>query len=366
MTNRREPLAAWVTPDTSDARVERIWAGIAEVEERRSRRVWPYVTAAAVLAAAVTAFVLWPRAQVLDVGGIVTAETGVRELKLHDGSRVSVAQESTLELLSESDSELRVALPSGSATFEVAKRPSRKFVVQAGHVEVRVVGTRFTVRHEGDGVSVQVQRGIVEVADGDTVVRLTAGQSWSSQPVAAPEQAEPVEPVEPVEDEAPSVTQPDAPVVAPPHAQVAHHPHRRGAAKAPAAAPVTAMDGKNAETLFQDALAARRAGRYAEAVVALEQIVRDHSDDARAPLAAFELGRLRMDEVSDLRGATQALELSLALNPKAQFAEEALMRLTKAYDARGLPAPCVHARDDYLARFPAGAYVESVKGLCNR
>jgi TolA-binding protein len=357
MTNRRDPLAAWMTPDTSDVRVERIWAGIAEVQERRSRRVWPYVTAGAVLAAAVTAFVLWPRAQVLDVGSTVTAEAEARELKLHDGSQVSVAQESTVELLSESDSELRVALPSGSATFEVAKRPSRKFIVQAGHVEVRVVGTRFTVHHDGDGVFVSVQRGIVEVADADAVVRLTAGQTWSSQPAAAAP--------EPVEDEEPSVTQPQAPAVAPPHAQVSHHPHRRGTAKAPpAAAPVTAMDGKNAETLFQEALAARRAGRYAEAVVALEQIVRDHSDDARAPLAAFELGRLRMDEVSDLRGATQALELSLALAPKAQFAEEALMRLTKAYDARGLPAPCVHARDDYLARFPAGAYVESVKGLC--
>jgi transmembrane sensor len=378
MTNRGEPLARWLTPDTSDARIERVWAGIAEAEERpRTLGLWRFGAAGAVAAVAVIAFLAWPRTPMMQLGSPVVAEEVQREAKLSDGSQVSVARASKLELIMESPAEMRVMLPSGSATFEVSKRPSRKFIVQAGAVEVRVVGTRFTVQHDGDEVRVSVERGIVEVAAPDSTARLTAGQSWASAAGLPPPEAEHAEHAEhaaaPEPVEVPEPAESEAAPSRPQHAPAAHHPSRHhavGSGQAGSgvdrieAPPPQVPDGKTAEALFREALAARREGQFAGAVVAFEQILRDHPGDSRAPLAAYELGRLRMDEMSDLRGATQALELSLSLAPRAPFAEEALQRLVKAYDARGLPGPCAHARDDYLSRYPSGAYAEAVKGSC--
>ncbi len=382
MTNQRDSLARWMTPKTSDAAVERMWTRIAEADER-GRRVWPWAVGfAAVATAAAVTFMVWPSAQVLQVGAPLAAEVRPTEARFHDGSQVLVAQGGTVELLSETPSEMRVGLSTGSATFEVAKRPTRHFIVQADGVEVRVVGTRFTVRHDEDEVNVAVERGIVEVVSAGAHVRLTAGMSWSSHPIAAaaPSLPAPVAPSAVAAVDEPLAPAIEAPApreaVAPAHRERAYRREAKLHASASSGAsssgggtgPVTlARDNtESAAHLFETALTARRDGRFADAALALERILRDHADDSRAALAAFELGRLRMDSLPDLRGATEALELSLALSPHAQFAEEALLRLVKAYDGRGLTGPCVHARSDYLTRFPTGTYVESIKGYCGR
>jgi TolA-binding protein len=70
-------------------------------------------------------------------------------------------------------------------TFEVSKRPTRRFIVKARDVEVRVVGTKFVVDH-GEQVSVTVLEGIVEVRAGDEVKRLTRGAVWIASPRSLP------------------------------------------------------------------------------------------------------------------------------------------------------------------------------------
>ena len=71
-----------------------------------------------------------------------------------------------------------------------------------------------------------------------------------------------------------------------------------------------------------------------------------------------------MGELSDEQGAVDSLELSLRLAPNAAFAEEALSRLVRAYDAMGDTSNCLRARGRYLARFPSGPYAQSVTGRC--
>jgi transmembrane sensor len=56
-----------------------------------------------------------------------------------------------------------VELNHGEAFFEVAKDPTRPFVVKAGHARVIAVGTQFSVRREGDQVDVVVIEGHVRV-----------------------------------------------------------------------------------------------------------------------------------------------------------------------------------------------------------
>jgi hypothetical protein len=73
----------------------------------------------------------------------------------------------------------------GSVTCTVAPRAGRPpFVVQAGEVRVRVVGTRFSVARVGDGARVDVDHGIVEVSAGVDRVTLRDGQSWELTPQA--------------------------------------------------------------------------------------------------------------------------------------------------------------------------------------
>ncbi len=65
-----------------------------------------------------------------------------------------------------------VAIKRGEALFKVAHDATRPFVVRADRVQVRAVGTAFSVRVDGARVDVLVTEGVVEVSrDGDSDVR---------------------------------------------------------------------------------------------------------------------------------------------------------------------------------------------------
>jgi transmembrane sensor len=90
----------------------------------------------------------------------------------------------------------------GEALFDVAKNPARPFVVDAGDVRVRAVGTSFTVRKmPAHATEVLVREGIVEVTPvGEALapeaarpVQLVANQTVIAKPaqVIAPVTMEP-------------------------------------------------------------------------------------------------------------------------------------------------------------------------------
>jgi transmembrane sensor len=84
------------------------------------------------------------------------------KVPLRDGSLVVVNTASRLEV-AQSASVRNVRLENGEAWFHVAKDASRPFIVAAGDVRVRAVGTAFAVRRREGGAEVQVTEGIVEV-----------------------------------------------------------------------------------------------------------------------------------------------------------------------------------------------------------
>jgi len=91
----------------------------------------------------------------------------IRRVKLSDGSRMvlNTASEATVRF----DGALReIELASGEGLFQVAKDPLRPFVVRAGFVSVRAVGTVFAVRTTGQRVDVTVTEGVVELVDNGT------------------------------------------------------------------------------------------------------------------------------------------------------------------------------------------------------
>src|SRR5258706_3413361 len=71
-----------------------------------------------------------------------------------------------------------VALTRGEAWFKVAHDVRRPFIVSAGRIRVRAVGTAFSVRRHDDGADVQVTEGVIEtwtVGEEDRRARVAAG-----------------------------------------------------------------------------------------------------------------------------------------------------------------------------------------------
>lgn len=85
----------------------------------------------------------------------------VRRLPLADGSVATVNTDSRLAVLVEPDKRL-VQLDAGEAWFQVAHDTTRPFIVEAGDVRVRAVGTAFSVRKHDKGADVLVTEGAVE------------------------------------------------------------------------------------------------------------------------------------------------------------------------------------------------------------
>ena len=90
---------------------------------------------------------------------VVTPQTQI----LPDGSTVELKSGAQLEVAFTSAAR-RVVLRSGEAHFSVRKDSSRPFVVAAGAVEVRAVGTAFSVDLANHSVAVLVTQGRVAVA----------------------------------------------------------------------------------------------------------------------------------------------------------------------------------------------------------
>ncbi|RVT93563.1 DUF4880 domain-containing protein [Sphingomonas crocodyli] len=118
---------------------------------------------------------------------IATPKGAVRQLALQEGSHITL---NTLTQITPAMSESlrRVDLLTGEALFDVAKDPTRPFIVYAGDMSVRAVGTSFSVRRIGeDEIRVLVTEGVVEVARNDEILgRVHAGIAFSVNATSTP------------------------------------------------------------------------------------------------------------------------------------------------------------------------------------
>ncbi|HWW27639.1 MAG TPA: FecR domain-containing protein, partial [Caulobacter sp.] len=105
-----------------------------------SRRVLLAGTGGAIAAAMVGAGVLMLREDRFSTG---VGE--VRRVPLEDGSAVAINTASAVEVAFQR-TQRTIRLKDGEAWFQVAKDVQRPFVVEAGAVRVRAVGTAFSVR----------------------------------------------------------------------------------------------------------------------------------------------------------------------------------------------------------------------------
>lgn len=111
---------------------------------------------------------------------ISAAAAGPR--RLEDGTIVELNRGAELVVLY-SAQERRVRLDRGEAHFAVKKDPARPFIVSAGNVDVRAVGTAFNVRMAANEVEVLVTEGRVQVASSPANTNSPATAAHQPEPV---------------------------------------------------------------------------------------------------------------------------------------------------------------------------------------
>lgn len=142
----------------------------AAVQRSGKRAAYRMLAAAAALTLAVGIGRQWSHDWRYDQ---VTAVGEQRAVALADGSTMWLDTDSAVDLDIDEHGR-RVRLARGEAYFDVRKNPKLPFVVDAGTGRVKVLGTAFSVRREGEDVRVTVQRGRVEVSGRGTAAVLLA------------------------------------------------------------------------------------------------------------------------------------------------------------------------------------------------
>jgi ferric-dicitrate binding protein FerR (iron transport regulator) len=271
---------------------------------------------------------------VASAGDAVDAVETPSTLKLPEGSTATFGAHTHASLKEASAVSVRIELDRGEVEVEATHVEGRRFIVAAAGQEVRVVGTHFTVRiRDGGGVEVSVARGRVEVASPDGTTRAVgAGERWSVDPVVAP----------------------------------AASTNGSTIGSTSASTATTTARAVDANALFDAAQKARREGRVADAAKAYDDLRHKFRADPRAGVAAFELGRLRLDALGDAKGADEALRDAIVLGPTASYRADAEARRVEALDRLGSTSACVAARDAYVSRYPTGVYRKRVEGYCSK
>jgi len=101
----------------------------------------------------------------------------IRQVALADGSLVAINTQSMVEV-DMRPAMREVTLTRGEAWFRVAHDKKRPFIVSAGRIRVRAVGTAFCVRRHDDGADLLVTEGVVEtwtIGEEGRRVRVAAG-----------------------------------------------------------------------------------------------------------------------------------------------------------------------------------------------
>lgn len=184
----RAAFDAWLAADpvhaAAYAEMDAVWRQLGHLPDRPPARRSP--KGPACLAAA------------LVLGGVLATQAGLADwlrsdlwsgigdiahAALPDGSRVDLNTGTAL-VLHFSGTERRVSLLRGEAVFDVARDPTRPFVVEGGGVSVRAVGTVFYVRAGDAAQPVGVAEGRVDVAVGDRHVAVSAGEAFREGPAS--------------------------------------------------------------------------------------------------------------------------------------------------------------------------------------
>lgn len=91
----------------------------------------------------------------------VVSSDGIEKVIMNDGSIAWLTENSRLTYYERTDEGIRVGELEGEGLFEIAKDPNRPFVLTCGSGLIKVLGTSFSVRMDGERVELLVLTGKV-------------------------------------------------------------------------------------------------------------------------------------------------------------------------------------------------------------
>lgn len=401
MIRMQGPLREQLDTEPSDERVARVAQAVAE--RRRSRTThrgpWAMGTALAIAAGVAGALLWWATSGGLERGAAAAPGVIASVLRVHGA--VVEAQPAHAVRFAETPEAMVFTLGVGERiALDVPPGTGLAWVVDAAWARVEVVGTQFVVERFVDRVAVDVSRGRVQVtspalpegarylAAGDhleisarhvarAVAQARGGPASGEGRSASTGEA-------PIEGSRGASRPADAPTALPDRpnqatldalerATAAERAARRvasaarapGGARATHDAPSAAPTRDLAADLLAQADAERAAGRYAQAVLVLERLARDHPADPRAGLAIFTAARIEQDQLGHPRTAADALERALAQGLPEELREDARARRFEAYLAVPDKVGALRAATDYLAHHPRGRRAAAARAIAS-
>ena len=109
---------------------------------------------------------------------LFAATTNVKNVKLSDGTSIRIAQHSSVELKEGYGTTHRHLILKGSGYFSVKHDDKKPFVIDAGPLRIKDLGTKFDVTQSDDTIYVRVDEGTVMLYDKSGLkITLKASQS---------------------------------------------------------------------------------------------------------------------------------------------------------------------------------------------
>jgi transmembrane sensor len=255
-------------------------------------------------------------------------------IALADGSVAHLSAGAHVDVDHQGPEFVRLLQGSGSVRYEVSPDPARRFEIDVRGIEVRVIGTVFTIAVTHASVVVSVERGHVEVDSGDGVSELGPGDVLQ------------------VELEHDTAREEDAEATPP-----------EPAAATPARLPATPPQTPDA--LLQRADAARADGRLADAAAALRTLVRQYRDDPRVYSAYFQLGKVERSRGRH-RTAASAFAACVRRAPHGALAEDARAEAAISWRDAGESRRARSTAQAYLQHYPKGAHAARMHRMLAR
>lgn len=392
LSERIDHLRNLIQPAWTADRAEDVLEGIRQrqLQQRFRRQVFFGSTA---LAAAAIAALVWldpasaPGAGSMAAGApqlaesahvVMASQRGEGQLTLADQSVVHTFAGSELSVLENQRKRVVLELPHGRAHFDVVPDKERLFSVQAGRVEVTVLGTIFDVSHVAGGVRVAVERGRVQVTADRQTHFVSAGEAavFGADGMRRERPAVPIKTaseglvVEPSETEPATESAKHEPPAA------SHSAPRKPSAVAwrslakagdyeaayrGLARERTNLSRRDPAALLDAADAARFSGHPEEAVGYLSRVTTTHRNSPMAPLAAFTLGRVCLDQLGQPHKAADAFALAYRLSPHGSLAQDAMARQIEALSKGGREAQAYELAERYVRKYPNGRRLRAVR-----
>ncbi len=253
---------------------------------------------------------------------------GAGQVTMMGGARVSV--------LNRDPKHIEILQSEGKAKYTINYQRGRQVIVYAAGVEIRVIGTEFTVLIKEEMVQVGVTEGRVQIDDGTRTVTLKYGEEIIvASPHAGKAAATPLK----------SSDLPELNVDS-------NQRVRR----------VAVGSSPNTDALFSEVDKARSRGDHDRAVALLHRIIGRAENRSQRASAQFILGKVERVRGRP-RAAAKAFRSCLELSPKSPLAEDARAEEALSWFAAEKTEKAKAAIQAYLERYPNGIHANRLRRL---